>query len=127
MKSQIDAVKKEYDALKSELEKPGVVSDGKKMKEIGKRMSELEEIKAKIDELAVLRGNMAKQPNMIFYGYRGMTVAAMTMVSPSLTRTEPPACLAIRPVSKESFLPPPRSISTEFIISVPNWSGGSGI
>ena len=50
MKSQIDAVKKEYEELKSELEKPGVVSDSQKMKTIGKRLSELEEIMAKIKE-----------------------------------------------------------------------------
>ncbi|HBB37050.1 MAG: peptide chain release factor 1, peptide chain release factor RF-1 [Candidatus Moranbacteria bacterium GW2011_GWC1_45_18] len=65
MKSQIDAVKKEYDALKSELEKPGVVSDGKKMKEIGKRMSELEEIKAKIDELEGIEKNMRENAQIV--------------------------------------------------------------
>jgi len=30
LKSQIDAIKKEYQELKTELEKPEVVSDGKK-------------------------------------------------------------------------------------------------
>lgn len=49
MKSQIEAVKKEYENLKAELQKPGVVSDSRKMKEIGKRMAELEEIVQKIE------------------------------------------------------------------------------
>lgn len=65
MKSQIDAVKKEYDELKSELEKPEVVSDGKKMKEIGKRMAELEEIMKKIKELESIEKNMRENAQIV--------------------------------------------------------------
>ncbi|MDD5489495.1 MAG: peptide chain release factor 1, partial [Candidatus Moranbacteria bacterium] len=65
MKSQTEAVKKEYDALKTELEKPGVVSDGRKMKEIGKRMAELEEIMKKINELESIEKNMRENAEIV--------------------------------------------------------------
>ncbi|MDD3487130.1 MAG: peptide chain release factor 1 [Candidatus Moranbacteria bacterium] len=51
MKSQIDALKTEYETLKTGMGNPAVVSDAQKMKTIGRRMAELEEIMQKIAEL----------------------------------------------------------------------------
>jgi len=65
MKSQIDAAKKEYAELKNELEKPGVVSDGRKMKEIGKRMSELDDIMKKIEEIEAIEKNMRENAEIV--------------------------------------------------------------
>jgi len=58
MKNQLDAIKIEYQHLKTELSKPGVVSDSQKMKTIGKRMAELDEIIVKIDELDKIEKDM---------------------------------------------------------------------
>jgi peptide chain release factor 1 len=65
MKSQIDAVKKEYEQLKTELEKPDVVSDSQKMKIIGKRLAELEEIMAKVREVENIEKNMRENAEMV--------------------------------------------------------------
>ncbi len=65
MKSQIEAIRNEYEALKSELEKPEVVSDARKMKEIGKRMAELEEIVTKINELEVMEKTMRENAEIV--------------------------------------------------------------
>ncbi|MDP1845723.1 MAG: PCRF domain-containing protein, partial [Candidatus Moranbacteria bacterium] len=65
MKSQIDAIKKEYGNLKAELEKPGVVSDGKKMKEIGKRLAELEGIAKTADELEHVDKEMRENAEIV--------------------------------------------------------------
>jgi peptide chain release factor 1 len=65
MKSQIDAIKKEYSELKAELEKPEVVSDGKKMKEIGKRLAELEEIVTTADELEHIDREMRENAEIV--------------------------------------------------------------
>lgn len=65
MKSQIDAIKKEYDELKAELQKPAVVSDGKKMKEIGKRLAELEEIVTVADELEHIDKQMRENAEIV--------------------------------------------------------------
>jgi len=65
VKSQIDAVKKEYQKLKTELEKPEIVSNGQKMKEIGKRMTELEEIIKKIKELENIEKNMRENAQIV--------------------------------------------------------------
>ncbi len=58
VKPQIEAIKKEYQELKAELEKPAVVSDASKMKTIGKRMAELEEIVKAIKEFEEIEKNM---------------------------------------------------------------------
>lgn len=65
MKSQIDAVKKEYNELKNELEKPEVASNSQKMKTIGKKMAELEEIMAKIKELESIEKNMRENAEIV--------------------------------------------------------------
>lgn len=65
MKSQIDAIKKEYQNLKAELAKPGVVSDSRKMKEIGKRMAELEEIMEKIEVLENIQKQMRDNAEIV--------------------------------------------------------------
>ncbi len=65
MKSQIDAVKKEYTSLKAELEKPKVVSDPRKMKEMGKKMNQLEETMAKIKELEEIEVQMKENAQII--------------------------------------------------------------
>jgi peptide chain release factor 1 len=65
VKSQIEEVKKEYENLKSELEKPGVVSDSQKMKTIGKRMSELEEVVTKIAELENIEKQMRENAEIV--------------------------------------------------------------
>lgn len=65
MKKQIESTRKEYKELKSEFEKPEIVSDGKKMKEIGKRISELEEIMAKIKELENVEKNMRENAQIV--------------------------------------------------------------
>ncbi len=51
MNLQIEDIKKEYTDIKTELEKPEVVSDGQKMARLGKRLAELEPIVNKIEEL----------------------------------------------------------------------------
>lgn len=65
MKSQIDAVKKEYNDLKAELEKPEIVSDGQKMKEVGKRMAELEEIIQKISDCEDIEKQMRENAEIV--------------------------------------------------------------
>jgi len=65
VKSQIEAIKKEYESLKAELEKPEVVSDAKKMKEIGKRTAELEEITKKIEELEAVEKTMRENAEIV--------------------------------------------------------------
>lgn len=65
MKSQIEAVKKEHESLKAELEKPGVVSDSQKMKVIGKRMAELENIIAKIGKFEKIEKNMRENAEIV--------------------------------------------------------------
>jgi len=65
MKNQIDAIKKEYEKLKVELEKPGVVSNGKKMKELGKKMAELEEVMKKIEELENIQKQMRDNAEIV--------------------------------------------------------------
>src|SRR4030042_2131557 len=65
VKSQTDAVKKEYDELKTELENPEVVSNSQKMKEIGKRIAELEEIIKKIKELESIEKNMRENAEIV--------------------------------------------------------------
>ena len=65
MKNQLDAIKTEYQDLKNELEKPGVVSDSQKMKIIGKRMAELEETIAKIQELENIEKNMRENAEIV--------------------------------------------------------------
>jgi len=65
MRNQIEAVKKEYESLKAELEKPEVVSDSQKMKNFGKKMTELEETMAKITELEKIEKQMRENAEII--------------------------------------------------------------
>jgi peptide chain release factor 1 len=65
VKSQIDAIKKEYLELKAELEKPEIVSDNQKMKTIGRRLAELEPIIAKMNELEKIEANMKENAEII--------------------------------------------------------------
>jgi peptide chain release factor 1 len=65
MKSQIEEVRKEYESLKSELEKPEIVSDAQKMKTIGKRMAELEETVTKIAELDNIEKQMRENAEIV--------------------------------------------------------------
>lgn len=65
MKSQIDAIKTEYQSLKTEMENPTVVSDAQKMKISGKRLAELEQIMAKISELENIEKNMCENAEII--------------------------------------------------------------
>ncbi len=65
MKKQIEVIKKEYNSLKIELEKPEVISNSQKMKEIGKRMTELEEIMKKIKELENIEKNMRENAEIV--------------------------------------------------------------
>jgi len=58
MKDQLDAIKKEYRKLRTDLENPGNISNSEKMKKIGKRMAELEGIMKKIDELEKIEKDM---------------------------------------------------------------------
>jgi len=58
MKNQLDAIKKEYRKLRTDLENPGNVSNPEKMKKIGKRVAELEEIVEKIDKLEKIEKDM---------------------------------------------------------------------
>lgn len=65
MKNQLDAIKTEYQDLKSELEKPGVSSNSQKMKTIGKRIAELEETISKIAELENIEKNMRENAEIV--------------------------------------------------------------
>jgi peptide chain release factor 1 len=65
MLHQIEEIKKEYENLKAELQKPEVVSDGKKMKEIGKKMSELEEIVQTAAELERIDREMRENAEIV--------------------------------------------------------------
>jgi len=65
MKSQIQKIKKEYEALKAELQKPGAVSDSRKMKTIGKRLAELEVIMAKVKEYEDIEKNMRDNAEIV--------------------------------------------------------------
>ncbi len=65
MKSQIKEIKKEYAQLKAELEKPEVVSNGKKASQLGKRLSELEEVTRKAEELEKIEKEMRENAEII--------------------------------------------------------------
>jgi len=65
MLHQIEEIKKEYENLKAELQKPGIVSDGKKMKEIGKRLSELEEIVKVANEFDHIEKEMRENAEIV--------------------------------------------------------------
>jgi len=65
MKNQLDAIKKEYSELKTEMENPEVVSDSQKMKTTGKRMAELEETIAKIDEFEKIEKDMRENAEIV--------------------------------------------------------------
>ena len=65
MKNQLDAIKKEYSELKSEISKPEKVCDSQKMKIVGKRMAELEETIAKITALENIEKNMRENAEIV--------------------------------------------------------------
>jgi len=65
VKPQIDAIKTEYQNLKTEMENPELVRDAEKMKKIGKRMAELEEVVVKISELENIGKNMRGNAEII--------------------------------------------------------------
>ncbi|MFA5925486.1 MAG: peptide chain release factor 1 [Parcubacteria group bacterium] len=65
MKSQVEEVKKEYKSLKSELEKPEIVSNSQKMKTVGKRLAELEEIMTKIREFEDIEKQMRENAEIV--------------------------------------------------------------
>jgi peptide chain release factor 1 len=65
MKNQLDAIKTEYQNLKTEMEGPEMVSDRQKMKTVGKRMAELEETIAKIAQLEKMEKNMRENAEIV--------------------------------------------------------------
>ena len=65
MQNQLDAIKTEYQKLKTEMENPEVVSDSQKMKTVGKRMAELEETIAKITELEKMEKDMRENAEIV--------------------------------------------------------------
>ncbi|MFA6285393.1 MAG: peptide chain release factor 1 [Parcubacteria group bacterium] len=65
MKNQLDAIKNEYNELKTELEKPAIVSNSEKMKVIGKRMAELEETISKIAEFEKIEKDMRENAEIV--------------------------------------------------------------
>jgi len=65
MKNQLDLIKNEYQNLKTEISKPGVVSDSQKMKTIGKRLAELEETIAEINNLENIEKNMRENAEIV--------------------------------------------------------------
>lgn len=65
MKSQLDAIKKEYEDITAQLSSPEILSDPKKMAELGKRQSELAEMVGKIDELENLNKSMKENAEIM--------------------------------------------------------------
>lgn len=65
MKTQLDAIKKEYRELRAGISKPEVISDSQKMKTIGKRMAELEETIKKITELEKIEKDMRENAEIV--------------------------------------------------------------
>lgn len=58
MKSQLDAIKKEYDEITAELSSPEIFNDAKKMAQLGKRQSELQGVMQKITEYEKIEQDM---------------------------------------------------------------------
>ena len=58
MKSQLDAIKKEYDEITAELSSPEIFNDAKKMAQLGKRQSELQGLMQKINEYEKIEQEM---------------------------------------------------------------------
>jgi peptide chain release factor 1 len=65
MKSQLDAIKKEYQDITAELSSPEILSDPKKMGELGKRQSELQNLMQHIDALEKIDHDMKNNAEMI--------------------------------------------------------------
>jgi peptide chain release factor 1 len=65
VKSQIEAIKKEYEELKTEMQNPEIVSDPQKMKRTGKRLSALEEIMADIAKFEKIEKNMRDNAEIV--------------------------------------------------------------
>lgn len=58
MNTKLNAIKKEYDDITTELSSPEILSDPKKMAELGKRQSELQGLMQKIDEFEKIEREM---------------------------------------------------------------------
>ena len=58
MKSQLDAIKKEYNEITAELSSPEIFNDAKKMAQLGKRQSELQGLMQKINEYEKIEQEM---------------------------------------------------------------------
>lgn len=65
MKSQIDAIKKEYQDLQDELNSPELSSNPKRMAELGKKQAEMTEVIAVISELEKVEKNMRENAEIV--------------------------------------------------------------
>jgi peptide chain release factor 1 len=65
MKSQLDAIKKEYGDITAQLSSPEILSDPKNMAELGKRQSELQNFIQHINELEKIDSEMKSNAEMI--------------------------------------------------------------
>lgn len=65
MKSQLDAIKKEYEDITARLSSPEILNDPKSMGELGKRQSELQNFMQHINELEKIDREMKSNAEMI--------------------------------------------------------------
>lgn len=65
MKSQIDAIKKEYQDLQDELNSPELSSNPKRMAELGKKQAEMTEVIAVISELEKVEKSMRENAEIV--------------------------------------------------------------
>lgn len=65
MNTKLNAIKKEYDDITTQLSSPEILSDSKKMATLGKRQSQLTEMVGKIDELEKIDANMKGNAEII--------------------------------------------------------------
>ena len=65
MNNQLEAVKKEYEAITVELSSPEILTDAKKMAELGKRQSELQGLMTLIEKLEKIDRDMKSNATMI--------------------------------------------------------------
>ncbi|KKQ79531.1 MAG: Peptide chain release factor 1, partial [Candidatus Moranbacteria bacterium GW2011_GWD2_38_7] len=65
MNTQLDAVKKEYEAITEQLSSPEILKDAKKMAELGKRQSELQGLMTLIEKLEKIDYDMKNNATMI--------------------------------------------------------------
>lgn len=65
MKSQIEAIKNEYEAITVELSSPEILSDTQKMAKLGKRQSELQSVMTLVEKLEKIQKDMKNNAEII--------------------------------------------------------------